>query len=113
MLACATLNVPSSSSMFNVVSVRKVRLFAPGEALAGTLGRGGVPASGDVARFLGAVCRRTHVGFRRDLLHHLAATLEGTADVPRRDARSHEVVAFGDEGLVLVTEAILTPFANL
>ena len=81
--------------MFNVVSlsIRKVQLFAPGEALAGTLGRGGVLASGDVARSLGAVCRRTHVGFRRVLLHHLAAALQGTADVPRLDALSHEVVA--------------------
>ena len=63
-------------------------MFALGEALAGTLGRGGVPASGDVARSLGDVCRRTHVGFRRDLLHHLAAALQGTADVPRLDARA-------------------------
>ena len=95
-----------------MVSLRKVQLFAPGEALAGTLGRGGVSASCDGARYLGAVCRRTHVGFRRDL-HHLAAALQDTADVPRLDARSHEVIAFGDEGLVRITEAILTPFANL
>ena len=100
-------------SMFYVLGLRKVQLLAPGEALAGALGRGRVPARGAVPRPLGAVFRCTQVRFRGNLLHHQPAALESTADVPRLDARRHEVVAIRDKGAVLVTEAVLAPFANL